>query len=270
MEYVGADNGRHRPVMIHRALFGSVERFFGILLEHYAGAFPTWLAPDPGRGAAGPRRPPGLCREVADRPPRRPVCASRSISADEPLGARVRNAKLEKIPYILVVGDDDVAAGTVGVNARGSDPPERGVAAGRLRRRAWWPRWRPKARPKRACRHRRSGVSLEHLWAGWRHDYVAKATAEERRSGGGRRGRAASSAASSPAGPPSEDNDVVWRGERAVAVLNAYPYASGHLLVMPVRHVAELEELTPTERAALWEAPRSRRTVVTAPTTPTG
>ena len=58
LEYVGADNARHRPVMIHRALFGSVERFFAVLLEHYAGAFPTWLVAGAGGGAAGPRRPP--------------------------------------------------------------------------------------------------------------------------------------------------------------------------------------------------------------------
>ena len=72
LEYVGADNARHRPVMVHRALFGSIERFFGVLIEHFAGAFPTWLAPVQVRRAAGQRRPRGL------RPPaRRPLPVAR-------------------------------------------------------------------------------------------------------------------------------------------------------------------------------------------------
>ena len=126
MEYVGADNSRHRPYMVHRALFGSVERFFAILIEHYAGAFPTWMAPvqvqvlpvrdDHDDYAAG----------VVDRL-REAGFRVEASPADEPLGARVRRAKLEKVPYVLVVGDDDVAAGTVGVNTRGSERPERGV-----------------------------------------------------------------------------------------------------------------------------------------------
>ncbi|MGH9056059.1 MAG: threonine--tRNA ligase [Acidimicrobiales bacterium] len=126
MEYVGTDNARHQPYMIHRALFGSIERFFGILLEHYAGAFPAWLAPvqavvlpvrddhEPYAGeVAAALRAESLRVEVS--------------SADEPLGARVRKAKLGKVPYVLVVGGDDVEAGTVGVNSRGKERPERGV-----------------------------------------------------------------------------------------------------------------------------------------------
>ncbi len=136
MEYVGADNGRHQPFMVHRALFGSVERFFAILVEHYAGAFPLWLAPVqaevlPVRGdheSYGASVVESL-RAAGFRAGMWP--------ADEPLGARVRRAKLEKIPYVLVVGDDDVAAGTVGVNTRQSERPERGVKVsdlvGRLR-----------------------------------------------------------------------------------------------------------------------------------------
>ncbi|MDA8291848.1 MAG: threonine--tRNA ligase [Actinomycetota bacterium] len=131
LAYVGADNNRHRPVMIHRALFGSVERFFAVLLEHYAGAFPTWLSPVqalvlPVRDAheqlaadvRGELRAAGVRAEVA--------------GASEPLGARIRRGKLEKVPYVLVVGDEDVAAGTVGVNARGSSEPERGVPVAEL------------------------------------------------------------------------------------------------------------------------------------------
>jgi len=126
MEYVGADNGRHKPIMIHRALFGSVERFFAILLEHYAGALPTWLAPEQVRvlGVRGDHAV--YAEKVADR--LRAVGTRVTVDpADEPLGARIRQAKVLKIPYILVVGDDDVVAGTVGVNRRGSKQPERGV-----------------------------------------------------------------------------------------------------------------------------------------------
>ena len=90
LEYVGADGARHRPVMIHRALMGSIERFFGVLLEHY-----HRVTVDP---------------------------------ADEPLGKRVRAGKVDKVPHVLVVGDDDAVNGTVGDNARGADGPERDLA----------------------------------------------------------------------------------------------------------------------------------------------
>ncbi len=126
VEYIGADNARHRPIMIHRALFGSVERFFAILLEHYAGALPTWLSPEQVRvlGVRGDHEE--YAHKVADR---LSAIGARVLvdPADEPLGARIRRAKLLKIPHILVVGDDDLAAGTVGVNRRGSERPERGV-----------------------------------------------------------------------------------------------------------------------------------------------
>jgi threonyl-tRNA synthetase len=118
LTYIGDDGARHRPVMLHRALFGSVERFFGVLLEHYAGAFPTWLAPvqvrvlpvrddhgDYAEEVVAELQADGLRVDVVD--------------ASEKLGNRIRKAKGEKIPYVLVVGDDDVAGRTVGVNPRG-------------------------------------------------------------------------------------------------------------------------------------------------------
>jgi threonyl-tRNA synthetase len=127
MHYVGADNERHRPIMIHRALFGSIERFFAILVEHYAGAFPAWLAPvqvsvlpvadrhdDYAYESVARLKAAGLRAEVIDG----------SAGA---LGARIRRAKTEKVPHVLVVGDSDVENGTVGVNRRGSDDPERDV-----------------------------------------------------------------------------------------------------------------------------------------------
>ena len=120
MSYIGNDGERHRPIMIHRALFGSVERFFAVLVEHYAGAFPAWLAPvqavvlpvseahaDYAHEAAAELRGHGFRVEVG--------------AADETLGNRIRRAKGEKVPYVLVVGDDDIAHRTVGVNPRGND-----------------------------------------------------------------------------------------------------------------------------------------------------
>lgn len=125
-QYIAGDNTRQRPIMIHRALFGSVERFMAILIEHYAGNMPTWMAPeqvvvlgvrddhdDYAYEVAAALRLDGVRVSVED--------------ANEPLGARIRRAKLGKVPYILVVGDDDVAARSVGINARGANDPERGV-----------------------------------------------------------------------------------------------------------------------------------------------
>jgi threonyl-tRNA synthetase len=126
LEYVAADGSRKQPVMIHRALFGSVERFFGVLLEHFAGAFPAWLAPEQVR-----------VLPVAEAHVDYAVALTAQLRSqgfrvglpetNEPLGKRVRRGKVEKVPYVLVVGDDDVANNTVGVNARGTQDPERDV-----------------------------------------------------------------------------------------------------------------------------------------------
>ncbi len=125
--YVGADNRRERVIMIHRALFGSVERFLAILLEHYAGNLPTWLCPEQARVLSVRGEFEGYANEVAQQLRARGLRAS-TESADEPLGARVRRAKLDKIPYILVVGAEDAGNRTVGVNRRGAADPERGVS----------------------------------------------------------------------------------------------------------------------------------------------
>jgi threonyl-tRNA synthetase len=127
LEYVGPDNSRHRPVMIHRALFGSVERFFAILLEHYAGALPTWLMPTQVVVLSVRDEHDAYAEHVAH------ACADAGLRvlvdpATEPLGSRVRRWKLQKVPYVVVVGADDMAQATVGVNARGSGHPDRGVA----------------------------------------------------------------------------------------------------------------------------------------------
>ena len=124
LEYVGADGGRHRPVMIHRALMGSIERFFGVLLEHYAGAFPRWLAPEQVRVLPVADEHQAYAESVLDRLGDEGFRATLA-AADEPLGKRVRAGKVAKVPHVLVVGDDDRVNGTVGDNARGADAPER-------------------------------------------------------------------------------------------------------------------------------------------------
>ncbi|MHB1138192.1 MAG: threonine--tRNA ligase, partial [Microthrixaceae bacterium] len=120
MSYIGSDGERHRPIMIHRALFGSVERFFAVLVEHYAGAFPAWLAPVQARVLPVSEAHADYAHEVAAEL-RGSGFRVEVAAADETLGNRIRRAKGEKLPYVLVVGDDDVARRTVGVNARGND-----------------------------------------------------------------------------------------------------------------------------------------------------
>jgi len=124
LEYVGADGGRHRPVMIHRALMGSVERFFGVLLEHYAGAFPLWLAPEQVRVLPVAEEHQAYAESVVERLSAEGFRA-KLTPADEPLGKRVRAGKVAKVPHVLVVGGDDMANDTVGDNARGAEAPER-------------------------------------------------------------------------------------------------------------------------------------------------
>ena len=120
LEYVGSDGARHRPIMLHRALFGSIERFFGVLIEHYAGAFPSWLSPEQVRVL-----PVALAHdEYATSVVAQLKKAGFRVDidhADEQLGKRIRNAKTSKVPYVLVVGDDDVAHQSVGVNPRGGE-----------------------------------------------------------------------------------------------------------------------------------------------------
>jgi threonyl-tRNA synthetase len=120
LEYVGADNERHRPIMLHRALFGSIERFFGVLIEHYAGAFPTWLSPIQVRVLPVAEPHQDYAQVVAADLKAAGFRVDR-VDADDGLGKRIRVAKLEKIPYVLVVGDEDIDARTVGVNPRGGE-----------------------------------------------------------------------------------------------------------------------------------------------------
>jgi threonyl-tRNA synthetase len=132
LHYVGADNERHRPIMIHRALFGTIERFFAILVEHYAGAFPAWLAPVQVVVLPVADRHDAYAFRLVDRLRSQGFRAELVDASTDTLGKRVRTAKTEKVPYVLVVGDSDAENGTVGVNKRGTDAPERDVAIDRF------------------------------------------------------------------------------------------------------------------------------------------
>ncbi len=129
LKYIGADNAEHMPVVIHRAIFGSFERFIALLIEHYAGAFPLWLAPiqarvlpladrhlDYSRGVVARMEAAGLRVELDDR--------------IEKIGYKIREAQLQKIPYMLVIGDREAVDGTVAVRTRaGGDQGARSVDA---------------------------------------------------------------------------------------------------------------------------------------------
>ena len=120
LTYVGSDGAEHQPYMVHRALFGSMERFMGVLIEHFGGAFPTWLAPvqaviipiadrhhDYARDVQGRLVDKGLRAEVDAR--------------NERMGFKIREAQLQKVPYMLIVGDREIAAGAVGVRLRSGE-----------------------------------------------------------------------------------------------------------------------------------------------------
>ena len=120
LHYIAADGERRRPIMLHRALFGSIERFFGVMIEHYGGAFPTWLSPVQVQvlGVRADHDP--FAQEIVERLNAEGIRAH-MVEADEPLGARIRKGKLQKLPYILVVGDNDIENDTAGVNPRGGE-----------------------------------------------------------------------------------------------------------------------------------------------------
>lgn len=118
LTYVGEDGQKHRPVMIHRVAYGSMERFIGILIEHYAGAFPTWLAPVQVKILPITDRQLEYAREIAATMFNSEIRVEVD-ERNEKIGYKIREAQLEKIPYILVVGDKEVEARTVAVRKRG-------------------------------------------------------------------------------------------------------------------------------------------------------
>ncbi len=117
LEYVGKDNTAHRPVMIHRAPFGSMERFMGILIEHFAGAFPLWLAPEQVRVAPISERFVDYGKKV-EAELRSHGFRVHGDYRPEKIGYKIREAQIEKIPYVLVVGDKEQSSGTVAVRDR--------------------------------------------------------------------------------------------------------------------------------------------------------
>jgi threonyl-tRNA synthetase len=117
LEYVGEDGSRHQPLMVHRALWGSVERFFGVLIEHYAGAFPAWLAPV----QASVLPVSGKFEEYAKKVAQQLKDAGFRIHLDdrnEKLQAKIRDAQIAKVPYMLILGGKEAEAGTVSVRHR--------------------------------------------------------------------------------------------------------------------------------------------------------
>ncbi len=118
LEYTGADGQKHRPIMIHRVVFGSIERFIGILIEHFAGAFPLWLAPEQVRILPISERHHEKAREIYQQL----FNAGRRVEIDErseKIGYKIREAQLQKIPYMLIIGDKEAESGTVSVRRRG-------------------------------------------------------------------------------------------------------------------------------------------------------
>ena len=120
LTYRGADNQPHRPVMIHRALLGSFERMIGVLTEHWAGAFPLWLAPEQARVLSIAEPFEAYANEVKAALQAAGIRAEVD-SSPEKIGKRVRDAAIAKVPYILVVGEKEAQARTVTVRRRGSE-----------------------------------------------------------------------------------------------------------------------------------------------------
>ena len=118
LEYVGEDGAKHRPIMIHRAIYGSMERFIGILIEHYAGKFPVWLAPVQVKILPITDRTAAYAESVAEKL-RENGLRVEIDGRNEKIGYKIREAKLEKVPYVVVVGDAEANEGTVNVNKRG-------------------------------------------------------------------------------------------------------------------------------------------------------
>ena len=123
LEYVAEDGSRKQPLMVHRALFGSVERFFGVLIEHYAGAFPVWLSPVQAVMIPISERHADYANKVADQ--LKAVGVRVDVDArNEKMNAKIREHALQKVPFLLVVGDKEAEAGKVNVRTRGKEKTE--------------------------------------------------------------------------------------------------------------------------------------------------
>ena len=116
--YIGEDGQKHRPVMIHRVAFGSIERFIGILTEHYAGAFPLWLAPVQVKVLAITDKHADYAKEITEKLLAKGIRGEADLR-NEKIGYKIREAQTQKIPYMLIVGDKEAASQTVAVRKRG-------------------------------------------------------------------------------------------------------------------------------------------------------
>ena len=117
LEYTGADGQKHRPVMIHRVVFGSIERFIGILIEHFAGAFPVWLAPVQAKVIPISEAHHAYAKQVEQELRDAGLRVEGDYRAEK-MGYKIREAQSKKIPYMLIVGDKEAEAGTVSVRTR--------------------------------------------------------------------------------------------------------------------------------------------------------
>ncbi|MBR3646416.1 MAG: threonine--tRNA ligase [Lachnospiraceae bacterium] len=126
LDYIGADGEKHRPIMLHRVVFGSIERFIGILIEHYAGKFPVWLSPVQAKILPVSDKFAAYANEVKQALERSGIRVEVD-ERDEKLGYRLREAKMSKVPYILVVGKNEQAENTVSVSKRDSDSDQQPV-----------------------------------------------------------------------------------------------------------------------------------------------
>jgi threonyl-tRNA synthetase len=118
MNFIGIDNQAHRPYVVHRALLGSLERFFGMLIEHYAGAFPVWLAPVQAKVLSITDRQLDYAKGVRDKLLAAGIRAEIDTRSEK-IGFKIREAAMDKVPYILVVGDKEVQQNAVAVRERG-------------------------------------------------------------------------------------------------------------------------------------------------------
>jgi threonyl-tRNA synthetase len=123
LEYVAEDGSRKQPVMVHRALYGSVERFFGVLIEHYAGAFPVWLSPVQVVMIPISERHAEYASKIASQ--LKDAGVRVEVDArNEKMNAKIREHAIQKVPFLLVVGDKEAQAGTVNVRTRGKEKTE--------------------------------------------------------------------------------------------------------------------------------------------------
>ena len=120
LEYTGKDNGKYRPIMVHRVVLGSIERFIGILIEHYAGAFPLWLAPVQIKMINVSEKSEDYARKVSEQLFAKGYRIENDFRAEK-VGYKIRQAQLEKVPYMLILGENEVANGTVSIRKRNGE-----------------------------------------------------------------------------------------------------------------------------------------------------